>query len=301
MDACRFCNNNKYILFFINFVRTVLNTATLNLLTSSILVSISGAFRVYLASLLLGTRATPLVCIAGGLVIYSVYTLDRALDSEEDLINRKELCGSCKEIGFAASLLSFFIGCFIFSKNGILILAFLPFVIGFLYSKGLKIGKHTLKLKGSLGIKNIVVGITWGICTAGVAGYHSNFLPLAIVFLLYGVKTAINSVIDDFKDVKGDTHIGIKTLPACLGELKTRKALLSMHILSHMIIIVALVYNVIAFEPMIIIYSFLCGVIYIRKYTNETAIHKKRGRGLLMDGEAVISLILRGAVNMSPL
>lgn len=301
MDACRFCTKNKYILFFINRFQTVLNTATLHLLTSSILVSVSGAFRVYLASLLLGTRVTVWTCLAGGLVIYSVYTLDRTLDSEEDLINRKELCGSCKEIGFAASILSFFIGGFIFSKNGILILAFIPFIVGFLYSKGIKIGKHNLKLKGSLGVKNIVVGITWGVCTVGVAGYHSNFLPLAIVFLLYGVKTFINSVIDDFKDVKGDTLTGIKTLPVCLGELKTRKTLLCMHILSHMIIIVALVYNIIAFEPVIIIYSFLCGVIYIKKYTNEPAIHKKRGKSLLIDGEAVISLILRGAVNMSPL
>lgn len=301
MHTPRIFNNQKYLLFIINFVQSYINTATLNLLTSSMLVSISGAFRVYIASLLLGTHVTPLVCIAGGLVIYSVYTLDRALDSEEDLINRKELCGSCKEMGFAASLLSFFVGCFIFSKNGILILAFIPFITGVLYSKGIKIGKRNLKLKGSLGVKNIVVGITWGVCTAGVAGYHSNFLPLAIVFLLYGVKTAINSIIDDFKDVKGDTHTGIKTLPACLGELKTRKALLSMHILSHMIIIVALVYNIIAFEPVIIIYSFICEIIYIRKYTNETAINKTRGKCLLMDGEAAISLILREAGNMCPL
>ena len=301
MHTPRIFNNWKYLSFFINFFQSYINTATINLLTSSILVSISGAFRVYLASLLLGTCVTPLVCLAGGLVIYSVYTLDRALDSEEDLINRREFCGSCKEMGFAASILSFIAGGYLLLRDGLLWLAFVPLVAGFLYSKGIKIGKHSLRLKGGLGVKNIVVGISWGVCTVGVAGYHSNFLPLAIVFLLYGVKTFINSVIDDFKDVKGDTLTGIKTLPVCLGEPKTRKTLLCMHILSHMIIIVALVYNIIAFEPVIIIYSFLCGVIYIRKYTNETAIHKKRGKGLLMDGEAVISLILRVAVNMSPL
>ncbi|MEN6291577.1 MAG: UbiA family prenyltransferase, partial [Methanobacterium sp.] len=184
---------------------------------------ISGAFRIYLASILIGTQVSMLTCLAGFLIIYSVYTLDRTLDSEEDSINREELSGSSKSIGLTITIVTFLLGSGIFAKEGILVYALLPFVTGFLYSKGIKIGKCALRLKGGLGVKNIVVGITWGLCTAGVAGIHCNStLAFLTVLTLYGVKTFVNSILDDFKDIKGDTVAGIKTLPVCYGALKTR-------------------------------------------------------------------------------
>jgi hypothetical protein len=48
-----------------------------------------------------------LACIAGGLVIYTVYTIDRTLESKEDATNRKELNDSRKDIGLGAALLTF--------------------------------------------------------------------------------------------------------------------------------------------------------------------------------------------------
>ena len=141
----------------------IYKNATIELLKSSVLVSISGIFRVYLASLLLQTNVSILTCFAGGLIIYSVYTLDRSLESEEDTINRKELSGSKKKIGLVVSVLTFLMGSYVLSRDGLLAIAFLPLLTGFLYSKGIKIGKFSLKLKGGLGVKNIVVGITWGI------------------------------------------------------------------------------------------------------------------------------------------
>jgi hypothetical protein len=53
---------------------------TINLLKSSLLVSISGALRIYIASLLLLAQISVLNCVAGGLIVYAVYTLDRALN-----------------------------------------------------------------------------------------------------------------------------------------------------------------------------------------------------------------------------
>lgn len=300
MDACRFCNNNKYILFFINFVRTVLNTATLNLLTSSILVSISGAFRVYLASLLLGTRVTMLTCVAGGLVIYSVYTLDRTLDSEEDLINHPELCNPCKEVGFLAFILSLIVGGYILSTEGLLIFAILPFVIGFLYSKGLKIGKRALKLKGGLGVKNFVVGLIWGVSVVGVAGSACKcFLSLILVFIFFEIKLCVNSVIYDFKDVTGDLKAGIKTLPVCLGDQKTRDLLLYLHLISHLLLSMGLINGIVAFEPEIVVYSFICGLVCIWKYTKTDIPYSKIiKRTVLIDGESAVITGLRTIVGI---
>ncbi len=271
-----------------------LKSSTIKLLNSSVLVAFSGMLRVYLASLLLQTHVNVATCIAGGLIIYSVYTLDRSLDSKEDLINRSELNNSCKEIGLAVSLITFLIGAFVFAQDGILSLAFLPFVTGFLYSKGLKIGKYNLKLKGGLGIKNIVVGITWGVFIALVAGQAgTSIYPLMMVFVLYGVKTFVNSTIDDFKDIKGDTLAGLKTLPICLGEKRTRTILLVLHVVSHLVILSTLYYGILAFEPVILAGSFLCGLICILQYTNEERyISGKNGLFVFKYGESALITIL---------
>lgn len=271
--------------------------ATLELLKSSVLVAFSGALRIHLAFLLLNIRSSILTCIAGGLIIYTVYTLDRALESEEDAVNRKELNGSNKKVGLTVSLLAFVIGTYILAKEGVLALAFVPFVTGYLYSKGIKIGRLALKLKGGLGIKNIVVGLTWGIFIAGLAGRgYGNLVPVVMVFIFFGVKLFINSAIYDFKDIKGDTLAGIKTLPVSLGTGKTRNLLLAMHLLSHMAIGIALIHGALAFEPLIVLYSFVCGLICIQKFTNsgnEEFPSQKLERTFLVDGESTSIMGLR--------
>ena len=108
--------------------------ATFELLKSSVLVAFSGALRIHLAFLLLQIQSNLLICVAGGLVIYTVYTLDRTLGSEEDAVNRKELNGSRKEVGLAVCLLTFLTGSYILAKEGLLIIAFIPFVTCYLYS-----------------------------------------------------------------------------------------------------------------------------------------------------------------------
>lgn len=271
--------------------------ATLELLKSSILVAFSGALRIHLAFLLLNIQSSILTCVAGGLIIYTVYTLDRALESEEDSVNRKELNGSNKKVGLLVSLLAFVIGTYILAKEGVLALAFIPFVTGYLYSKGIKIGRLALKLKGGLGIKNIVVGLTWGIFIAGLAGRgYGNLVPVVMVFIFFGAKLFINSAIYDFKDIKGDTLAGIKTLPVSLGAGKTRNLLLAMHLLSHLVIGIALIHGALAFEPLIVLYSFVCGLICIQKFTksgNEEFSSQKLERTFLVDGESTSIMGLR--------
>lgn len=271
--------------------------ATLELLKSSVLVAFSGALRIHIAFLLLQIHSNLFTCIAGGLVIYSVYTLDRALGSEEDIVNRKELNGSRTEIGLAASMITFVIGSYVLAKGGMLALAFLPLITGFLYSKGIKIGKFALKLKGGLGVKNFVVGLTWGAFISGLAGNTCrSMLPIFLVFTFFGVKLFINSAIYDFKDIKGDTLAGLKTLPVSLGERNTRNFLLGLHLFSHLILGIALINGILAFEPLIILYSFICGLVCIQNYTRyngDEPPFRKLERTILVDGESTSIIGLR--------
>lgn len=275
--------------------------ATFELLKSSVLVAFSGALRVHIAFLLLHVQSNLLACIAGGLVIYTVYTIDRTLESKEDTANRKELNGSRKEIGLAAALLTFLIGSYLLAKAGLLIIAFIPFVIGYLYSKGIKIGKFAVRLKGRAGVKNFVVGLTWGVSIAGLTGnICRSIVPVILVFIFFGVKLFINSTIYDFKDIKGDTLAGIKTLPVSLGEKNTRYLLTGMHLFSHLVLGIALFNGFLAFEPLIILISFIFGLICIQNYTKcvdeEFSLHKLT-RTVLVDGESTLILGLRLIAN----
>ena len=270
--------------------------ATFKLLKSSVLVAFTGSLRIHLAFLLLQIQSSLLTCIAGGLVVYTVYTLDRTVGSKEDAINREELKDSRKEIGIAASLVTFLIGSYILAKEGMLIFAFIPFITCYLYSKGVKIGKFTFKLKGGFGVKNLVVGFTWGVFIAGLAGRNcENIFPTLLVLTFFAVKLFVNSTIFDFKDIKGDTFAGIKTLPVSIGEHSTRKLLIGMYLLSHVILGIALIHGVIAFEPLIILYSFICGLICIQKHTKsgEELPSRRLEKFFLVYGESASIIGLR--------
>lgn len=273
---------------------------TINLLNSSVLVSLSGALRIYIASLLLLGTMNILNCLAGGLIVYAVYTLDRALEPAEDAINRSELKGANKKLALFVCLITFAVGCYILNSSGLLLIALMPLVAGYLYSKGLNIGRIKLKLKGGLGVKNLVVGITWGTFIASIAGVGlETILSVFLVFFYYGSKLFINSTIYDFKDVKGDLMAGIKTLPVSLGEKNTRRLLLTLHIGSHLLLISAILMHLLAFEPVVVIYSLTIGLIYIFRLTknreNETPLGKIE-RLFLVDGEAASIIYLRAAV-----
>ena len=273
---------------------------TINLLNSSVLVSLSGALRIYIASLLLLVNINILNCLAGGLIVYAVYTLDRALEPAEDAINRSELKGANKKLALFVCLITFAVGCYILNSSGLLLIALMPLVAGYLYSKGLNIGRIKLKLKGGLGVKNLVVGITWGTFIASIAGVGlETILSVFLVFFYYGSKLFINSTIYDFKDVKGDLMAGIKTLPVSLGEKNTRRLLLTLHIGSHLLLISAILMHLLAFEPVVVIYSLIIGLIYIFRLTknreNETPLGKIE-RLFLVDGEAASIIYLRAAV-----
>jgi 4-hydroxybenzoate polyprenyltransferase len=92
-----------------------------------------------------------------------------------------------------------------------------PFFVGVLYSRGIPLGNRKIKLKGGSGIKNIVIGITWG-GTIGLVIASTGQIAAAMVICIYfGLKLFINSTIFDLKDMEGDLAAGIRTLPISLG------------------------------------------------------------------------------------
>ena len=66
------------------------SAATLRLLSSSLIVAVSGGFRLYIAFLLAGKEPDITLPLAAILIVYATYTMDRAIKTKEDEINRQE-------------------------------------------------------------------------------------------------------------------------------------------------------------------------------------------------------------------
>lgn len=273
-------------------------TSTIRLLTTSVPVAISGVFRLHIAFLFLGITPQILIYLAGFLVIYSTYTFDRALDNDEDKINRKELTTARKDIAVLVCIVSIITSTILLYREGLTFMAFLPFVTGYVYSKGISVGNHKLKLKGNFGVKNLIVSFTWGLFIAGIAHHMAgDYSALIFVFPFFMIKSFINTVIWDFRDVKGDGAAGIQTLPIWLGETKTRKLLQFMHITLHFWIAAAMLYEYIFPEIAILLISSFAGIINTIYWTQPNCEHgdwiRKSLRNTLVNGEFILAVVLR--------
>jgi 4-hydroxybenzoate polyprenyltransferase len=276
---------------------------TLELLNSSTIVAISGGFRLHIAFLLAGIAANVPVYCAFSLLVYATYTLDRSLDCNEDAINRTELCGADRRFGLIACISAFLIGMSACFCEGIYLAPFFPFIVGYFYSHGVRIGSFHLKLKNGTGIKNLVTGLTWGGAIALIVSRWCGLLvTVYIIFLFFGLKTFVTSCINDFKDVEGDTAAGIRTLPACLGEGTTKKLLIGILLVLHGIMIYSLYEDLIRNEwsvlliGLIIMVSFI--LVYSPAFEKSTSLFFRKLREIAISWESPISLASRFVISL---
>ena len=277
------------------------NIPTLKLLNSSTVVAISAGFRLHIAFLLAGIATRFIPYIAFALIMYATYTLDRALECKEDAINKSELCGANRKIGLAACALAFLVGTILLFMDGIYLAPFLPFVIGYFYSKGFRFGSFQLKLKGSLGGKNIIVGITWaGTIALIVSQWCNSLMTVGIIFLFYSLKVFITSCVNDFKDVRGDVIAGVRTLPAHLGEKTTKKVLLAILAAMYTVMGFAIFFGTIRDEWVILLFSLVVTiaflVVYSPSFENSPSVFYRKMRELAISWESIISIGVRACV-----
>jgi 4-hydroxybenzoate polyprenyltransferase len=273
--------------------------ATFRLLSTSILIAVSGGFRVYVAFLLLGVKPEIITCFAMVLITYATYTMDRAVKTKEDEINRMEEGSARRGYVLLVVCTSLLAAILILLKQGIfLAVAFFPFVIGFLYSKGIKIGKVSFRLKQGFGVKNIAAAFTWAftIC-AFIYPWAEDYLQLILIFAFFFLKSFINTVICDCRDIRGDSLAGLTTLPVYFGETKTRMILQLFHSSFHLSVITLLLLDLVKFETIILLYSWMAGLIYIPLYANSK---KTSFRGVVVHGEWVHMSVFRNlAIRLS--
>ncbi|MXV60724.1 prenyltransferase [Natronorubrum sp. JWXQ-INN-674] len=151
-----------------------------------------------------------------------VYTVNRFTDLEEDEENVPDRASFTKRYG--RHLLALGVGCYV-AAIGITVIRglpgaiylLLPLVVAALYSLG---GVKQLFL-----VKNVFVGLAWGLIPLGVGYYYQQLWSLEIL-VMTGYVTAmitIAAVIFDIKDIPGDREEGIATVPNRFGPRSTRR------------------------------------------------------------------------------
>ncbi len=156
----------------------------------------------------------------------------------------------------------------LYAIRGKFIIPLLLLTIGILYSKGIKFKGKRIRLKAGYGVKNVVVGTSWG---ASISLSLPN--PDLTIFTFFTIKLFINSAFFDLKDVERDE---IKTLPIILGR-KFRPCIGFANVTLYL-----LTYN--HYRNIILLFSFFLSQIAI-------ALRNKKGM-FILDFESTLSVFL---------
>jgi 4-hydroxybenzoate polyprenyltransferase len=273
----------------------------MRLLNSSSVVALSGGLRLHVAFLLAGITMRIPEYLAFSLIVYATYTLDRTFDCKEDIVNRGDLAGADRKTGLLACGITFLAGASILMADGIFLAPFFPFVVGYLYTQGIHIGPVNLRFKAGAGIKNAVIGLTWGGTIALIVSqWCSSIETVGVIFLFFGLKVFITSCVNDFKDVRGDIAAGIHTLPARLGEDLTKKVLILILLGSYLVVLYALFDDIIRSECILLAFGFCITLAFLLVYSpafeNKSQLVYRKMREFVISWESVIGLFLRACV-----
>lgn len=257
---------------------------------SSLWIAGLGFFKTLIGYFLLGLNPNPMVCMAVFLISFSVYSLDKIADIESDVINmpeRKNFLYSKRKLVFYCSIAAYLAAVALtFMDNPIALpLVFLPFVANAFY--GTKLLPWIPRLKDIPVMKNVIVATTWALITTLLPGAHINGWPIiqiGLVFYFLLVKTFIDTVLYDIRDVSGDRAAGVRTMPVLLGERQTVGILLALN--STLLPWLAFADNAVRPLAFILTIYGYAYILYLRKRRNPLALD------ILVEGEWMMATIL---------
>ncbi len=239
------------------------------LVVSIFVVTLSGALKLQFAYGFLGDHVPIAEFAAAALIAYAAYAFDRGVENKED-----EKHGSRFRKALLATALLATVGAFALYPNPALLV---PFLVAYLYTKG--VGGY--RLKGSRGVKNCIVALTWSLGILIFLGVLT--LPVVLICLFFFCKSFVNTVIYDVRDIDKDRLAGILTIPTILSRVQVTALLLGLSLVAHMAVFGAYFAGLIAGIDVLFI-SLAHSSFYIVAYCN----HFEMLRNALVDGEWIL-------------
>jgi len=277
-------------------ISAILEKFTSFLISTSIFLAISGSLKVIFSCLLYNIFVLN-TAILTFLITFGIYGLNKLTDMKEDAINRPERANLIKKIEpflifFVAIsfLLSLILG---FQENimTLLILIF-PLFMGIVYS--VKLSRNIPRLKDITGVKNFTIALSWAAVAAFLPVIYlkeKNILLIILIFGFFFLKSYINSVLFDVRDIEGDRMNGIRTLPVFLGKNNTKNLLLFLNTILIFWLIFSYSHGFFNKYLFVFIFAILYGYWYILHFCRK-GIKIGKSLDLLVDGEFIIIAIL---------
>lgn len=280
----------------LNSVYKIIESLISFLLASSLFSAICGFLRTYYSFLLFGSVIKLDLLLATFLVVFAVYCMNNLTDKEEDEVNSPDkadfVLRNEKILGFAvaASYLTSIILGLLESIFAVFILLF-PLFAGIIYS--ISISPKIPRLKDIVAVKNIIIALSWAVGTTFLpwtASNETSILFIISIFYFFFVKSFVNSVVCDIRDIEGDRENNIITIPVEIGKLKTKKLLLALTFSIMPIISILLIYGLHIGYFITMAFSMINSYWHINYVCNNSSISKYMS--LLVHGEWFFVLAL---------
>lgn len=271
------------------------------LMVSSVFISMSGLLKLYFSFLFFGITPKINLLFAAFLVTYGTYSLNKLTDKEEDAVNNpvrsKYIYGNEKFLAIlavASYLTALLLGWFesIFASCILLV----PLMTGIIYSASIFSVFGIPRLKDVFVVKSLLVALSWTIMVTFLPAtwFGWNFAILLYIFFFFFIKSFVNTILFDVRDVKGDAENNVKTIPVVIGIPRTRRLLLAIQ--SILAIWLVLTFDLFSKYYLILIISIVYGYAYIF-YFCEQKNHKGFSLDILVDGEWIIMGLLYIGIN----
>ena len=291
--TCRGCEGGGSIAYCVRYTPHLpgLNDIVSFLMASSIFLSISGVLMLYLSFTILEVTLKPILLCAMFFVIYSVYSLNRVTDQEEDAVNmpeRSALVQGNEKLLLILAVVSYIVALFLgwLESPFAALILLVPIVLGIAYSKDVFSIFGIPRLKDILFVKSFVVALSWTACLTFLpALYLENLTKLWFVLPFLFIKVFINTLLFDVRDVTGDAMNGVNTVPVAIGVSGTRWLLLTIQSLLALWTILFL--NLFTDYYPVLIASMIYGYLYILYFCTENN-RNKILLDILVDGEWII-------------
>jgi 4-hydroxybenzoate polyprenyltransferase len=250
-------------------ILSLLNRMFTFLSVSSLFIGGTGFFKTYIGFILLGEVPELIICFIVFLVSFSVYSLDKITDIDKDVVNvpqRRSFIHGRRGLILSSSLAAYGLAILLtlLTTPKAVPIVLVPIIANAFY--GMKLLPGVPRLKEITMMKNVVVALTWALITTmmpAIATGHPAGFDVVIVGYFMFVKTFVDTILYDVRDVEGDRLNGIGTVPVILGLRKTRALLVAVNI--TLICMLPFMYgDVITLVSILIVYG-LAYTLYLMK------------------------------------
>jgi 4-hydroxybenzoate polyprenyltransferase len=218
---------------------------------TNIWLSMGLALMSVMSSMLFKTKFEVMGPISSFLIFFALYTLNRQTDFEEDSKSYPKRAIFFKKHGkllFRIAILSYACAIFaaLFLSFSALMVVAIVLIIGIAYSvKCIPriVSRGFIRLKDIVVVKTLTIAVTWATGTVLLAtAYASIDIPNVLIlfcFVYVLIRSAINTITFDMRDIRGDSSSGIKTIPVILGINNTKLLLYILNTLLALIVLYA--------------------------------------------------------------